>query len=200
MQWTRWLLSLALSGVAASGLAACGGDSQDPPGDSELDTGIDPAKPLGQVTDAEAVQACNRLGAALEQRLPGDYVSRQTCTLLGVSASSPSACSATRDQCVQGSGADTDFYDPADCATTNADELEGCTATVGELETCTDEYTGELKGLLDRLSCDNAGTSRANDVSLATFIGYRLPASCTSVQQRCPNAPIFDVGDALGGF
>jgi hypothetical protein len=100
---------------------------------------------------------------------------------------------------VQSSGTDTDVYDPADCEATNADELQGCTATVGELETCTDEYTNELKALLDRLSCDNAGTSRANDVTLLTFIAYRLPESCQSVQERCPNAPIFDVADALGG-
>jgi hypothetical protein len=199
MRWSSWFSSVAVSGLVALALAACGGDSQDPPGSNDLDTGIDPDKPLGEVSDAEAVQACNRLGSALEQRLPGDYVSRQTCTLLAVGASSASACNAQRDQCVQSSGV-TDVYDPADCQDTNASELDGCTATVGELESCTDEYTKELKGLLDRLSCDNAGTSRANDVTIATFIAYRLPASCTSVQQRCPNAPIFDVGDALAGL
>ena len=162
MQWTRWCKIVVFSGGMSVALAACGGDSQDPPGSGALDTGIDEDKALGDVSDAEAVQACNRLGAALEQRLPGELISRQTCTLFAIGEDSASACSASRDDCIASSD-EVDTYDPADCEDTNADELEGCTATVGELETCTDEYTSELKGLLDRLSCDNAGTSRAND-------------------------------------
>lgn len=198
MQWTRWCSIVSFSGLVGVALAACGGDSQDPPS-SALDTGIDADKPLGEVSDAEAVQACNRLGAALEQRLPGELITRQTCTLLGVSASTASACGTLRDQCIDSSG-ETDVYDPSQCEDSNADELQGCTATVGELELCTDEYTNELKDLLAGLSCESAGTARANDVTIATFIAYRLPESCTSVQERCPNAPIFDVAGALGGF
>lgn len=199
MQWTRWCKVVMFSGGVSVALAACGGDSQDPPGSGALDTGIDEDKPLGDVSDAEAVQACNRLGAALEQRLPGEFISRQTCVLFSTGASSASACSSEVDDCIETSDP-VDVYDPADCEDTNADELEGCTATVGELETCTDEYTNELKELLDALSCDNIGTPRENDVTLLTFIAYRLPESCTSVQERCPNAPIFDVAGALGGM
>jgi hypothetical protein len=198
MRWTWWLSSLAGSGVVAAAVAACGGDSKDPPGGG-LETGIDSAKPLGDVSDAEAVQACNRLGAALEERLPGDYITRQACTIFAVTTGSPSQCITQRDQCVQGSDTDTDVYDPAECEATNADDLAGCPATVGELETCTDEYTSELKALLERVSCDNAGTSRADDVGIANFLTYRLPQSCTRVQQRCPNAPIFNIGEAIAG-
>ncbi|MET0413216.1 MAG: hypothetical protein ABW217_18060 [Polyangiaceae bacterium] len=199
MQWTRWCSIVVFSGGVSVALAACGGNSQDPPGSGALDTGIAEDKPLGDVTDAEAVQACNRLGAALEERLPGAFISRQTCTLFAIGETSVSACNSGRDDCIADSE-EVDVYDPSDCEDTNADELQGCTATVGELETCTDEYTNELKDLLDRLSCDNVGTSRANDVTLGTLIAYRLPDSCTSVQERCPNAPIFNVADTLGGF
>jgi hypothetical protein len=199
MQWTHWCSIVVFSGGVSVALAACGGDSQDPPGSGALDTGIAEDKPLSDVTDAEAVQACNRLGAALEQRLPGDFISRQTCTLFAIGEDSASACSASRDDCIS-SSEEVDTYDPSDCADSNADELAGCTATVGELETCTDEQTNELRDLLERLSCDNAGTARADDVTFATFIAYRLPESCNSVQERCPNAPIFDVAGALGGF
>jgi hypothetical protein len=199
MQWSRWCSIVVCSGVVSVVLAACGGSSQDPPGGSALETGIDPDKPLGEVSDDEAVQACNRLGAALEQRLPGEYITRQTCVLFSAGASTASVCNSVVDDCIETSDP-VDVYDPADCEDTNADELEGCTATVGELETCTDEYTNELKALLDALSCDNVGTPREDDVTLLTFIAYRLPESCTSVQERCPNAPIFDVAGALGGM
>jgi hypothetical protein len=68
--------------------------------------------------------------------------------------------------------------------------LAGCSATVGDLETCLDDRMTAIEQVLDDNDCDNAASvSLATALSLAG-IASTLPPSCSRLEQ-CPGlAPI----------
>jgi hypothetical protein len=212
-------------------LAGCGGESQ---GGSigTVSTGISASKALGDVTTAEATEGCTHLQDAIETRFQQPSSKTGLCTLLGLSLSSTeAACTSLRDSCVKGdTGTATtsddvslDAFDPGQqlqCSGTNIDDWHGCTATVGEMETCINDMLEGLDALLNSYTCKDAGTSPPNssedclppardangNIAIDPATGQPYvdhcsasfeetspppPASCRALQVKCPNLDLF---------
>jgi hypothetical protein len=164
-------LNLAL--VALVAFTGCGGESE---GGSTgvVSTGISASKTLGDVTTAEATDGCGHMKDGIEARYQQPSARTGLCTLLGVTlGSTESACTNLRDSCLKGDTADagtaenvsvTDI-DPAgnfECSGTNIDSWHGCTATVGELETCLNDTLDALDALLNAYTCKDVSTLPAD--------------------------------------
>jgi hypothetical protein len=74
---------------------------------------------------------------------------------------------------------------PLSCKLADPKQLEGCTATVAEYETCINDALAMLYKLQGRLSCS---LSAADVASLAAEMQslQSLPPSCQSFAQKCP--------------
>lgn len=153
--------------------AGCGGESQ---GGSTgvVSTGLSVSKPLSDVTTAEATQGCGHMKDAIEARFQQPSAKTGLCTLLAASFSNTeSACTSVRDSCVKGdtgsagTSSDTSLasLDPAtglDCTGTNLDSWQGCSATVGELESCLNDTLDAIFTLLNTYSCKDVSTANTD--------------------------------------
>jgi hypothetical protein len=165
----------------------CGDD-----GDGGGGSGVDSSKTGDELSDAEATKLCESTeskGADIE------LDDMQFC-VIGVTVQSmdKATCEQTVMQaCADDDGGDgdttddnTDEDDDDDCADAKGD-LEGCTATVGEIEECFDALL-DWANKLDGISCDDAG--KVTQDSLA------IPEKCATVQQKCPKL-LGDVEDDM---
>ena len=153
MQTLKTLASIVLS---LPGLASCGGEDASA---GAVSLGISSNKALSAVTREEATRGCARLRVDVGARFNPTTLKRKVCTLTAASFShDESECASRRDSCVQDpSSVD---YDPADhvaCGGENVDDWQGCTTTVGELETCLNDLLDGLDAMLNTFTCKDAG-------------------------------------------
>jgi hypothetical protein len=184
---------------------------------------------LSEVTQEEATRGCNQLKGQVEARFNPTTMKPKLCTLVAASFSSNEAsCNSLRDACVQddsaGDANSADGFGPAEdvsCSGATADGWQGCTATVGEMETCLNDMLDALDAMLNAYSCKDAGTLQSDDddcepppldqngrpaIDPNTNMPYvdecedsspfnfapASPASCRALQTKCPNLGLFD--------
>jgi hypothetical protein len=146
-------------------LTHCGGSTQDDTG--TVSSGISSSKALSAVTTQEATRGCAQMKDAVEARFSRASVKTGLCTMSALLlSSSESSCSSARDACLNGSAdsGDAPAVNPApdfECQGTNIDSWQGCSATVGQLETCLNEMLDAAEATLMSYSCADAGQQQA---------------------------------------
>jgi hypothetical protein len=202
----RHIVKIAL----VSGLVlafGCGGESDDDGGgggggsSTEIDTGLPESTPLEDVSAQQYANACQALRADVNARLGPDIASRGVCEVYGAALSDdPAMCRSTADGCVSqlNSGgmipvvgltrADLDFTN-FECG--DVGELQGCSVTVGEFETCIEDQVTGFETLMAQNNCSNAASVGLTEAAALADLGQMAPASCARVQQECPNVGPF---------
>jgi hypothetical protein len=188
----RTLMIVLSALIGASVAAGCGGDGDG--GGGDVSTGIAPNKLLSDITDDEAESACERLKAGYDRVFDENKVIRAFCTIgAATSAANPSECASLRDECIESaSQAGSETTDALEgigeftCEDSDTSELNQCTGTVAQLETCFNDILDTFEALLNQFSCDDAPIDEA---SLEGFGVTESPASCEAV--GCPEGSPF---------
>jgi hypothetical protein len=188
----------------------CGGESDSDDGDGgsgggggggEVDTGLPEDVPLESVTAQQYANACESLREDVRTRLGPDIATRGACEVYGAGvADETAACESTADTCVSEANAGTQMFinrdqlDFTNFECGDVGELEGCSVTVGEFETCLEDQMTAFETLMAENNCSNAGSI---NLVQALALGQNLigggssPPSCARVQQECPGVGPF---------
>lgn len=187
----------------------CGGESDSDGGDEpgggtpgEVDTGLPEATPLEDVTAEQYSNACNSLREDVNARLGPDIAVRGVCEVYGAALTNDAAqCDSGADTCVtqvNGNGltlpgfmltrAQLDFT-TFEC--NDVGDLDGCSVTVGEFETCLEDQMSGLEALMADNNCENAATVGLEEAAALADLGGMAPPSCARVQQECPGVGPF---------
>jgi hypothetical protein len=172
--------------LAIFALGGCGGSS-DSDGRPRVDTGLPETKQLGELDDTEAGQACNATASALSAEFSAARQLEYFCTTLAlVTTQTSTTCESQKNDCVQNPpdsfvAEDISF----DCSTATASGLEGCQATVGELETCTEDLVIQTRTSLSIFNCSLAGDPEALEQA-AMSVPEERPPTCQSISETCP--------------
>jgi hypothetical protein len=180
---------------------ACGGESDSDDGNEPnggggsgaVDTGLPEATPLREVTAEQYSNACESLRQDVEARLGPDIATRGVCEAYGAAlVDAPAQCRSTADTCVQQANAGTQpFFSREDVDFTNFEcgdvgDLQDCSVTVGEFETCVDDQIEAFETLISDNNCANAASVSLADLAALMNLGATSPPSCANVQQQCP--------------
>jgi hypothetical protein len=198
--------------VFACGLfaLACGGESDSDDGDEPgggtpgvVDTGLPENTPLEDVTAEQYANACESLREDVRARLGPDIATRGVCEVYSAALNDDAGrCESDADACVtqvNGSGlmllpgititrADLDFT-TFEC--NDVGDLDGCSVTVGEFETCLEDQMSALEALMADNNCDNAASVGLAEATALANLGSMAPPSCARVQQECPGVGPF---------
>jgi hypothetical protein len=188
---------------------ACGGESDSDDGDQpggdtpgEVDTGLPESTPLEDVTPEQYANACESLREDVRGRLGPDVATRGVCEVYAAALNDDAArCESDADVCVtqvNGNGlmlpgltltrADLDFT-TFEC--NDVGDLDGCSVTVGEFETCLEDQMSALEALMADNNCDNAASVGLTQAAALADLGSMAPPSCARVQQECPGVGPF---------
>jgi len=187
---------------------ACGGESdseENNPGQSsgDIDTGLPESTPLEDVTAEQYSNACASLRDDVDARLGPDIATRGVCEVWGAALQDDeSQCNAEADTCVSqvnGGGfsplpgltitrADLDFT-MFEC--NDVGDLDGCSVTVGEFETCLEDQMSGLEALMADNNCNNAASVNLTQAAALADLGGMSPPSCERVQRECPGVGPF---------
>lgn len=191
-----WGLGLVLGcgGESSDGDGAGGGSAQ--PG--AVDTGLPEEAPLDSVTPEQYANACESLRQSVRERLGPDTAVRGVCEVYeGAMTDDPAQCEVNADGCVTdvnaGNGPANISREQLDftafqCG--DAGDLEGCSVTVGELETCLEDRISGIEQVLQGNDCDNAASVNLLTLTTLLGIGTALPPSCSRLEQ-CPGLAPF---------
>jgi hypothetical protein len=201
----RQINKLALAGGLLLAMA-CGGDSDSDEGDDpggaagsgSIDTGLPEATPLQDVTAEQYSNACESLRQDVDARLGPDIATRGVCEAYGAALlDAPDQCRSTADTCVQQTNAGTqpiftrEQVDFTNFECGDVGELENCSVTVGEFETCVEDQIEAFETLISDNNCDNAASVSLADAAALMNLGAMSPPSCANVQQQCPGVGPF---------
>lgn len=187
----------------------CGGDSEEDaePGGGgtpgEVDTGLPESTPLEDVTAEQYSNACDSLRDDVRSRLGPDVAVRGVCEVYGGALTDDaSQCDSAADTCVtQVNGGGLNLPGGFSLTRANLDfttfecndvgELDGCTVTVGQFETCLEDQMSGLEALMADNSCANAASVGIEEATALVDLGSTAPPSCARVQQECPGVGPF---------
>lgn len=180
----RILRTLALPLAICAPLAACGDDSTASPA-TPLQSSLSDDTQVGSLDDTQQAAFCGEVATWYASQVSVGSAKKLACYsfALAFSGGSSQACSQAASECI---ASDEEFTtSPAiECDTTR---LEGCTATVGELESCFTATVTRVREIAASITCSMSPSELA---SLGT-----PPAACASVQSKCPQ--LFDDAEEL---
>lgn len=180
----RRLRSFALPLFACLPFAACGDDSTASPA-TPLQSSLSDDTQVGSLDDTQQAAFCQEVATWYGTQVSLSSAKKLACYsfALAFSGGSSQACSQAASECI---ASEEEFTtSPAiDCDTTR---LDGCTATVGELEGCFTATVTRVREIAASISC---GMSPSTLASLGT-----PPAACAPVQSKCPQ--LFDDAEEL---
>jgi hypothetical protein len=180
----------------------CGGDSSDS-GNSDgsggtpgvVDTGLPEGTPLEDVTAQQYASACQALRADVSARVGPDVTTRGVCEVYGAALTDdPATCRGAADLCVRQvnagnapvPGLTREQLDFTNFECGDVGELQGCSVTVGEFETCMEDQISAYETLTANNDCSKAASiDLVQAQALTTSLG-QSPPSCARVQQECP--------------
>ena len=168
--------------AAVFGLVACddGGDDSGGGGGGGFNSGVDESKQVSELTDEEANQICR----AAEEYGDSLISKSQACTFASLLFSEDEAsCNQFKAACED---APEEEDEEDDCTEGLPPELEGCTATVAEMEACQEAVAGQVRSVIAGLSCADAGN--AENLGSALNVDPESLPSCQVVKEKCPNA------------
>ena len=167
------------TGTAGSGMGS-GGD---------FDTGLPADKPISTLTDAEITGLCSKFDDFYSKGAVATGLKDFSCTFSGIfaallggadtDAAAQAACKTAYDACIAA---------PSETTSSCSKPSATCTATVGEVEACTNDsakYVAQLGDLLP--SC--AELTLADLMDMGADMTPAEPASCTTLEMKCPDGP-----------
>lgn len=165
-------------------LSACAGEAGAP----TLDTGLPRDVPADQVTPAEAQLACVRYEELANEALGVDAQRQVGCVVQGIASqlSGGASCSGTVATCLASpsNAQPLDF----DCESAVTFAPSGCTATIGELETCVNAVSEDIDELTSAIRCSLVSdlTRLAELVPLATAVADPTAnPACAGLSAEC---------------
>jgi hypothetical protein len=186
----------------------CGGESDDS-GDNggsggnapgKIDTGLPEEAPLDSVTAQQYSSACESLREEVGARLGPAVTTRGVCEVYGAAMENdPTACRSSADTCVSQinagnspiPGLSREQLDLTSFECGDVGELQGCSVTVGEFETCLEDQMTAFETAMSQNDCSNAASvDLIRALGVLSDIGT-APASCARVQQLCPGVGPF---------
>jgi outer membrane murein-binding lipoprotein Lpp len=163
-------------------LAGCGSDGEAGKGISDLDMN----KRLSQISNEELQKLCSDVDSWASQDQMDVKLKEFGCRIRGSIAASlatdqsqrKQACSLAYDPCAA-AAPPTASNGGATCTAPPST----CSSTVGELQTCLQEMTGAIDGLLAVLpTCDMVATTMGSPVAAALT---KIPSSCQTLNSQC---------------
>lgn len=142
-------------------------------------TSLDPATPVNELDDEEAVQLCEE---SLSPLLDDEYL-ELACTYAAVdNMIDPAMCRSDRAECLSLE------YEPTDIESACRAEPRDpdCAVTVGEFLECRDAYESALREFFAEFSCDEASADPVPDPP-----PWPSLAGCAEVARLCPTAQFF---------
>lgn len=173
-----------------AGSSSSAGSNSGSPGD--LDTGLPADKPISDLTDAEIAGLCSKFDDFYSTGSVGKDVQELSCRFTGIfaaalggadtDAKAQAACKTAYDACVVA---------PAE-TTENCSKPTGmCTATVAEVEACANDTAKALHELASSFpSCAELTLADLMDLGGGGDTGPQEPASCATVNMKCPDGPM----------
>jgi hypothetical protein len=70
-------------------------------------------------------------------------------------------------------------------------DLDGCSVTVGEFETCLEDQMSGLEALMADNNCANAASVDFTQAAALADLGSMAPPSCDRLQRECPGVGPF---------
>lgn len=176
---------------------ACGDDNDEAGtgGSGDVDTGLSRTELLSNLTSAQASQACESVVASTEAQFASPSFRASLCESSAAAfTEDPSTCSQVASDCqsqTASAGLHLLALDGADIGCDPSlvmDSLNGCTATVGQLESCFSELIGALVDSLSAFDCSDAGSLSEAQV---TAVGDpETPAACQLLEAACPGLEV----------
>lgn len=170
--------------LCVAALAGCGGGT-----DTAFHAGVNESEPVNQLSDSDVRQVCERLQDYLQtQVFSPERIQTATCTVAGVAAENTfdgvTCEESVRDCTSDPPQATIDFVD---CTAIDNTVVSGCSATVGQLEDCVNEISGDVNHIYDQLTC-----SLADDpdwqTKLQNLADQLQTTSCAELDPGCPFA------------
>lgn len=151
-------MARALFGIAILSMIALGcGDG----GSGSSTSSVSQSKKLSELTATDLKSICSAHEAQLNDLA-------NTCSAVGIGASSKAECQSLVDDCNKGGSMPK--TDSIDCAGANTSDLAGCSATVGDFESCLNSLASYFRGL-----------------TCADYAKPPTPPACfQSIQAKCP--------------
>jgi hypothetical protein len=175
------------SNTGNGGNTSAGGGTNDPGGD--FTTGLPATTPLTSLTDDQSMQLCDKLDSYFSPSLK-DFDCR-FAGIIAVAFSQPppesdaaaqAACKAAYDMCQAA---------PTETTETCSKPTGMCTATVGEFEACANDSRALLTQALGSFpSCATLTLQDLMDGGGGDMMQAMDPASCTTLDMKCPDAPM----------
>jgi hypothetical protein len=182
--------SASTAGSTSQAGTSSGGSGTGSSGD--LNTGLPDDKPISSLTDAEVADLCSKIDAFYSEGKVADSLEDFSCRFAGMFAaafSSPETDAAARAACQP--AYDDCLAAPSEVTTEKCMKPTGtCTATVGEVEACANDSAKALEQLASafpscaELTLADLMSTEGEDPAPAD------PASCTTVEMKCPDAPM----------
>lgn len=170
--------------IGASALvcaAACSDDGDG--GGSTLASGLPPDQQLESLTDDDLKKFCDE-AEALSKRL---VTVNRICTVAAASfAEDRQSCEQFKKQCLQSPpDLEEEAPDPEEptCVEQLKMQLEGCGATVEELEACTNDAISGALAAFD-ITCADVPLPMSDEGPFGSDL--EKPASCTALEMKCP--------------
>jgi hypothetical protein len=188
-------VALAIFAVAP----ACGGDDDSPNG---IDTGLAADRKLSSLSDGDVQNACRSINQGAAVAITPAELVRAACLPAGVQAGltisgsdvsiDVTKCQKAVDACVaedeDETEADVDYMNDDDCDEASAEDLQGCDATVGELETCFNIMLNQTQQQLSAATCQNA--ENLDEQGYANELDPENIPECMSLRTKCPDAQL----------
>jgi len=149
-------------------------------------TGLPATTPLTSLTDDQAMQLCDKLDNYFTPTLK-DFDCR-FAGLLAAALSNPATDAAAQAACK--SAYDMCEAAPSETTDTCSKPTGMCTATVGEFEACANDSAAVFDQLSASFpSCATLTLADLMDTGGGNTMDPMDPASCTTLDMKCPDAP-----------
>jgi hypothetical protein len=187
--------STSHAGTASTGgSSASTGGSPNPGGD--FMTGLPATTPLSSLTDAQAMQVCDKIDDYFSAGLK-DFDCR-FAGLLAVAFSQPQPATDAAAQAACKTAYDMCEAAPSETTSMCSKPTGMCTATVGELEACANDSAAAFDQLGASFpSCADLTLKDLMDTGGGDMMEPMDPASCTTLDMKCPDAPMPPSGSML---
>ncbi len=181
---------------------ACGGSD----GDKPVETGLPKEAKLSSLDESEAKQVCESLADGFNGMVSDSDRKRIDCTVLALPQSvavkpdgsftgDVAKCQGLVARCMNGEKISdqaplfelpTEFVDESSCKDSRAQEnIAGCEATVGELESCADSLVSAFESQFALMDCESLSDPEKLTQG-GDFDPEALP-ECESFTAKCPN-------------
>jgi hypothetical protein len=162
----------------------------------KLDTGLPPRQPVGDLSAEQVQRACEGFERLANDLLGPERQDYLRCVGVGIAAETAGvgSCGEARDNCLENGTSEAEPID-LDCDAASPVTIEGCEATIGQLETCANDVAAGTDALLDQVTCRLVDSSALEEIQaqLAETVDPASYASCSELGEAC--LAFLDLGD-----